>query len=121
MLCQTSPPKQSLPRRRKRTVATPSQGRLLPATLRTTCHWVSGDRKVQLVIRVFVDVIAKIHMRNPLVNVTGRRHRYQPDDDGRVNVARRQHRYQPGEDGWVNVMGRWHRYQPDEDGWVNVT
>ena len=63
------PPNNALPRRRKRTVATPRQGRLLPATLRTTCHWVLGDRKAHLVIRVFVDLIAKIHMMESIVDV----------------------------------------------------
>ena len=46
---------------------------------------------------------------------TRRRHRYQPDEDGRVNVTGRQHIYQLDDDGWVNVTGRRHIYQPDEE------
>ena len=63
------PPNNALPRRRVRMMATPLQGRLLPALLRTMSHCVSGTRKARLVIRVLVSADAKIHMMVAMTNV----------------------------------------------------
>ena len=68
--CASPPPRNNaLPRRRVRMIATPLQGRLLPALLRTRSHWVSGTRKARLVIRVLVSADAEIHMMVAMMNV----------------------------------------------------